>query len=185
MNCSQVLNGIAKDCSGSLGGLQKVYIANKNDIVSITLDSSTTTEISSIEMASGKTFHEYAFRKGNASATSNLTVDESTIGQMVETDITLTFLKQETQKRIEMNALSMGDLAIIALDNDGIYKFYGYDFPVHANGGTGESGAQFTDGSKYTITLHDTSMLWPYNVKVAPATTGDTDYVNIATIVAS
>lgn len=184
MNCSQVLSGIAKDCGGSLGGLQKVYIANRNDIVSITLDSATTTEISSIVMASGKTFHEYAFRKGNANATSNLTVDEATVGQMVESDIVLTFLKQETQKRIEMNALSMGDLAVITLDNDGIYKFYGYNFPVHASAGTGESGSQFTDGSKYTITLHDSSLLWPYNVKVEPSAEGDTDYVNMSTIVA-
>lgn len=182
--CSQILNGIAADCNTSLGGLRKVYIANRNDIVSITLDSETSTEIAGITMASGATFKEYSFRKGNATATSNLTVDDANTGQMVQSDIVLTFLKQETVKRIEMNALSMGDLAIIALDNNGIYKFYGYDFPVKASGGSGESGANFEDGSKYSITLSDTSMLWPYNVKTAPATAEDTDFVDMTQIVA-
>ena len=182
--CSQTLNGIAADCTTSLGGLQKVYIANRNDIVSIALDSGSTTEISNITMASGATFKAYSFRKGNASVTSNLTVDEANVGQVVKSDITLTFLKQETTKRIEMNALSMGDLAVITLDNNGIYKFYGYDFPVHSSSGTGESGANLEDGSKYSIVLSDTSILWPYNIKTAPAVEGDTDYVNIANIVA-
>lgn len=182
--CSQVLNGIAADCATSLGGLKKVYIANRNDIVSITLDSGTTSEISNITMATGTTFKEYSFRTGNANATSNLVVDDANTGEMVESEIVLTFLKQDTTKRIEMNALSKGDLAIITLDNNGIYKFYGYDFPVKRSAGTGESGAQFADGSKYSITLKDQSMLWPYNVKTAPAAEGDTDYVNIDSIVA-
>jgi len=179
MSCTQILNGIQNDCLPSIGGLRVVHIANYSDIADFTI---TDGKITSITMAEGKKFKTYSFRRNTASMTSTLNVD-ATNGTSVSTDVVLSFLKQDTAKRIEISALSIGELAMIVVDGNGTAWFLGKDFPVMASAGGAESGTNFTDGNKYTITLQDNSQDYPYEVKTSPATDGDTDYVNLSSIV--
>lgn len=180
MACTQILNGIQVDCEPSMGGLKVVYIANATDVADFSV---TDGKITSITMATGKTFKTYAFRRNTASMTSTLSVDPAN-GTSVATDVALTFLKQDTQKRIEISALSIGELVMIVQDANGRYWFLGKDMPVMASAGGAESGTTYTDGNHYTITLQDNSKDYPYEVKAEPETEGDTDFVNISDIVA-
>ena len=102
MACVQTLNGISVDCSTSMGGLKMVYIANYSDVTGTTIASG---EVTNIAMGSGAKFHKYYFRRNTASMTSTLNVDV-TNGSTVSTEVVLSFLKQETAKRIEISALS-------------------------------------------------------------------------------
>lgn len=179
MACTQTLNGIAVDCLPAMGGLRVVYIANYADVDSIEIEDG---EVVTITMASGKTFHTYSFRRNTANMTSTLNVD-ITNGNSVNTDVVLSFLKQETAKRLEISALSIGELVVIVEDANGKYWYLGKDMPVMASAGGAESGTVYTDGSRYTITLQDNSMDYPYEVKVAPLSSGDTKYVNIDSII--
>lgn len=181
MSCTQILNGIQVDCEPSMGGLKVVYIANSSDVTDFTVNYG---QITSITMASGKTFKTYSFRRNTASMTSTLTVDPAN-GASVATDVALSFLKQDTQKRIEISALSIGELVLIVQDANGRYWFLGKDMPVMASAGGAESGTTYTDGNRYTITLQDNSKDYPYEVKTTPATEGDTDFVNIDSIVSA
>ena len=52
-----------------------------------------------------------------------------------------------------------------------------------ASAGGAESGTTFTDGNRYTITLQDNSKDYPYEIKTEPETSGDTDFVDINSIV--
>lgn len=178
MACIQTLNGIQVDCEPSMGGLKVVYIANWADVSDYTI---TDGQITSITMADNKKFKTYSFRRNTASMTSTLAVDP-TNGVSVSTDVVLSFLKQDTQKRIEISALSIGELAMIVQDANGRYWYLGKDMPVMASAGTAESGTAYTDGNRYGITLQDNSKDYPYEVKTTPATTGDTDFVNIESI---
>lgn len=180
MSCTQILNGIQVDCEPSMGGLKVVYIANSSDVNDFTV---TDGQITDITMASGKTFKTYSFRRNTASMTSTLSVDPAN-GTSVATDVSLSFLKQDTQKRIEISALSIGELVLMVQDANGRYWFLGKDMPVMASAGGAESGTTYTDGNRYTITLQDNSKDYPYEIKVAPSTEGDTDFVNIQSIVA-
>ncbi len=180
MSCTQILNGIQVDCEPSMGGLKVVYIANSSDVTDFTV---TNGQITNIAMASGKTFKTYSFRRNTASMTSTLSVDPAN-GTSVATDVSLSFLKQDTQKRIEISALSIGELVLMVQDANGRYWFLGKDMPVMASAGGAESGTTYTDGNRYTITLQDNSKDYPYEIKVAPSTEGDTDFVNIQSIVA-
>lgn len=180
MSCTQILNGIQVDCEPSMGGLKVVYIANSYDVADFTV---TDGKITNIDMASGKTFKTYSFRRNTASMTSTLSVDPAN-GTSVATDVSLSFLKQDTQKRIEISALSIGELVLMVQDANGRYWFLGKDMPVMASAGGAESGTTYTDGNRYTITLQDNSKDYPYEIKVAPETESDTDYVNITSIVA-
>lgn len=173
------MNGIQVDCEPSMGGLKVVYIANSADVEDFTV---TDGQITSITMASGKTFKTYSFRRNTASMTSTLSVDAAN-GTSVSTDVSLSFLKQDTAKRIEISALSIGELVLMVQDANGRMWFLGKDMPVMASAGGAESGTTYTDGNRYTITLQDNSKDYPYEIKTAPATEADTDYVNVSSIV--
>jgi len=160
MACSQTLNGITLDCSPSLGGIKMVYIANYDDVAGTTI---TDDAISAISMSGTAKFHKYNFRRNTASMTSTLNVD-ATNGNTVSTDVVLSFLKQETAKRIEIAALSIGELVVVVEDANGKLWYLGKDLPVTASAGGAETGTAFTDGNRYTITLQDNSLSYPYEV---------------------
>ena len=179
MACTQILTGIQVDCEPSMGGLKVVYIANYSDVADFQI---TDGQVTSIAMASGKTFKTYSFRRNTANMTSTLSVDPAN-GVSVATDVALSFLKQDTQKRLEISALSIGELVMIVQDANGRHWFLGKDMPVMASAGGAESGTTYTDGNRYTITLQDNSKDYPYEVKTSPASESDTNYVNIESIV--
>lgn len=181
MSCAnQILGGLAKDCATSMGGIKTVYIANYDDVqevLMLELDPETKEPIvdddgktkpvdviTKITMATDKKFHQYNFRKGTGSMTSNLTIDAANGVNYVTTDLVLSFLKMETTKRIEMSALAVNEISIIVEDCNGVLWYLGYDEAVTATTGTGESGTARGDGNKYSITLQDTSVTFPYEV---------------------
>ena len=161
MPCSQTLAGLAKDCTSNIGGIKNAYIANVDDVDTIT---ETTNKITAITMVSTKKFKQYAFRKGTGSVTSTLNVDPTTGVNFVQTDIVLQFSKMETPKRIELAALSQAELAVIIEDMNGTFWYYGRKEGVTASAGTGQTGTARTDGNYYQITLQDNDETWPLEV---------------------
>lgn len=171
--CIQTLKGITLDCSHSLGGIKTVYIANYNDVTDIKYNASTGSTsgatytgdtITGITMASGTTFKPYQFRKQTGSLTSTLTVDETAGVNYVSTELSLVFTKMETKKRIELSALSIGQLAVIVEDSNGTFWYLGKDDYVSATSGTGQSGVAKGDGNSYNIVLKDESDTYPYEI---------------------
>ena len=158
MSCTQTIAGIARDCSPSMGGIKRAWIANYDDVASVTV---TTNKISGITMQSSKTFKEFAFRKGTSSFTSTLNVDPANGVSYVSTEINLVFSKMETVKRVEVAALAVGELAIIVEDMNGILWYFGKEEPVVASAGDGQSGVARTDRNGYSITLMDNCSTFP------------------------
>ena len=146
-----------------MGGIVTAYIANFDDVSTVTL---TDDKITAITMSSSAKFHRYEFRKGTGSMTSTLNVDPANGVNYVSTDLSLVFNRMETAKRIEVAALALGDLAIIVKDANGVYWYLGKDEPVVSSAGSGETGTARSDGNKYTVTLQDTSLSYPYEILV-------------------
>ena len=173
--CIQTLKGITLDCSHSLGGIKTVYIANYNDVTDIKYNASTGSTsgvtgsttgdtITSITMASGAVFKPYQFRKQTGSMTSTLTVDETAGVNYVSTELSLVFTKMETKKRIELSALSVGQLAVIVEDSNGTFWYLGKDDYVSVSAGGAQTGVAKGDGNNYTLTLRDESDTYPYEI---------------------
>lgn len=174
--CIQTLKGIKLDCSHSLGGIKTVYIANYNDVTDIEYNASsgntgsttgvtfTGDTITGLTMASGATFQPYQFRKQTGSMTSTLTVDETAGVNYVSTELSLVFTKMETAKRIELSALSIGQLAVIVEDSNGTFWYLGKDDYVSVSAGGGQTGTAKGDGNNYTLTLRDESDTYPYEI---------------------
>lgn len=160
--CNQTLAGIPLDCTNSLGGIKTVYIANYSDVSGVTVSGDVITEI---VMSGSAKFYPYQFRKQTGSMTSTLNVDETAGINYVSTELSLVFTKMETAKRIEMAALSIGQLVVIVEDSNGKYWYLGYDDYVSAVSGSGNSGQNKGDSNNYSITLKDESDTFPYEVK--------------------
>lgn len=162
--CNQTLAGIQLDCSNSLGGIKAVYIANYADVDEVTVDEPNG-KITGITMNSGATFKPYRFRKQTGSMTSTLTVDETAGVNYVSTELALVFGKMETTKRLEVAALSKGQLAVIVEDSNGLFWYLGKDDYVSATAGGGNTGTAKGDQNAYTITLKDESATYPYEIE--------------------
>jgi hypothetical protein len=148
--CNQTLAGITLDCSNNKGGIKTVYIANYGDVTGFEENEDV---ITGITMAEGATFKAYQFRKNTGSMTSTLTADETNGLNYVTTEVSLVFTKMDTAKRVEMTALSLGQLAVIVLDSNGIYWYITPDDYASASAGTGETGTAKGDRNAYTLTL--------------------------------
>lgn len=161
--CNQTLNGITLDCSHSLGGIKTAYIANYGDVESVSADTASG-KIVSVTMAASKKFKPYQFRKQTGSMTSTLTVDETAGVNYVSTELSLVFTKMETAKRLELSALSIGQLAVIVEDSNGTFWYLGKDDYVSATAGGAQTGTAKGDGNNYTLTLRDESDTYPFEI---------------------
>lgn len=161
MACNQTLSGLVKDCSPSMGGITEVLLANREDVSSVTAEAGKVTEIT---MASSAKFKKYSFARNTGSMTSTYTIDQASGVRYVTTDLLLQFNRMETAKRVEISALAVNDLVAIVKDANGIYWYLGYDEPVNASAGDGQTGTARGDANRYTITLQDNSKEMPMEV---------------------
>lgn len=161
MSCIQTLSGLAKDCAANMGGIVEVLIANFDDVSEVTI---TTDKVSAITMASSAKFKKYNFAKNTGSLTSTYNIDQASGVKYVTSDLLLQFNRMETTKRVEITALSLGDLAVIVKDANGKYWLLGKDEPVNATAGDGLTGTARADRNGYSITLQDNSLEMPYEV---------------------
>lgn len=178
--CNQTLAGIQLDCTSSMGGIKTVYIANYGDVASIkTDDDGVITEITMATLKNpegepivddkGKEvtakFKPYQFRKQTGSLNSTLNVDETSGLNYVSSELSLVFTRMEFNKRLELVALSKGQLAVIVEDCNGELQYLGEDDYVSANGGGANSGTNKGDQNAYNLTLTAESMEYPRFVK--------------------
>lgn len=158
MPCSctnQTIAGLCKDCEGSLGGIVSVYLSDYQEGI-FTISSGAVSAVDS-----SVTFYEYQFRKNTGSMTSTLNIDPANGVNFVQTDLVMLFSRMETKKRIEMAALSVGQLAGIVKDANGKYYALGVSEPLEASAGDGQTGTARTDGNRYSITLTDNQTSFP------------------------
>lgn len=158
---SYVLKGIARGCRDSIGGLKRVYVsANYDEVIA---GVSVADNVLDVDSSVISKFKPFAFHKNTASITSNLQTSDNA-GNSFSTELAMTFLKQETAKRLELMALFMAETVVVAEDANGKMWLLGLDNPVTATAGTGVTGAVSTDLNGYTITLTDESKELPYEI---------------------
>lgn len=147
-NCtSYTLSGLNAGCKDSVGGVAKVWLADSAS-VEWTKDASTHT----IKPDATSAFKVYNLRKGAASMTSTLTVNDNS-GNYFTSELTMNFLKMETSKRIEVMAMLMGQATGIVKDRNGKYWAIGVDNPLEGSAGTGETGTAASDANQYSVTI--------------------------------
>ena len=170
MECNSItLKGIVRDCNPNMGGIQKVWMILKSDITKVTVgvDSSSDVDmITELTVAEGTgKVNAFEFRKGAASMTSNLQKDDTNGSYFWLTDLVMNFQRMETSKRAAIMALTLAEACAIVQDANGVYWFLGLDEYLAATAGTAETGTAKTDANKYSVTLQDSSLELPYEIK--------------------
>ncbi|MCD7937177.1 MAG: hypothetical protein LUG98_09985 [Tannerellaceae bacterium] len=164
MACNVTLNGIVKDCDGAVGGIRAAWIASA-DAVTVKVEDDLISEVD------GGVFKKFEFRKNTGNFTTTINNDDASGTTYYSTDIVLQFTRQETDKRIEIAALAVGDVVVVVKDANNRYWYFGYDEPVTLSAGTAESGTAKADFNGYNITLSDESTVMPYEISAAFAAT--------------
>lgn len=164
MSCSQVLNGIIRDCLPNQGGVAEIYAIAHENVSEVTVGDNI---ITAITLASDSKFTKYYLPKGTANMVSTPTIDRATGVNYVATDLTIQFNRMSASKHIEVSALLASELAVIVKDANGVYWYLGKDEPVLATGGSGQTGTARTDGNFYQVILQDNSAMMPMEVDAA------------------
>lgn len=159
MSCNQTLNGLANDCSPSMGGIKAIYAANRDEVGEITI---TDGKVSA--MSAKGVFKKYGFARNTGSMSSNYQISLENGTRYVATDVVVVFNRMETAKRVEMAALAQNDLVLIVEDANSKYWLLGKDEPVKATAGDGLTGTARADRNGYSLTLQDNSLELPYEV---------------------
>lgn len=164
MACLQTLNGVSLEC-GNVGGLKEIYLANVEDVASVTVGTIGTTagQITAIGMTGAAKFKKYSFRRGNASMTSTGNRNDQSGTSYQMTEITASFNRMELAKHNEFNAVAKGNLYAIVKDRNDELWFVGYDNYVTASV-TAQSGTASGDANNYSITLSSETNLLPHSV---------------------
>lgn len=161
MACSQTLSGIANDCLSNMGGIVKVYLANREDVSAVTV---TQGKVTAITMANSAKFKGYALKRNTGSMSSNYQVNQENGSTYVQTDLLMVFNRMDTAKRIEVVAMAQGELVAMVEDANGALWYLGKDTPLTLSAGDGLTGTARADRNGYSVTLQDDSLELPHEI---------------------
>lgn len=162
--CSQLLNGIGLSCDHTIGGIKAVYIANFADVASVTEEDGTIIEIA---MKDGAQFRKYQFRRNSASnMSSSRSGDDAAGTHSVTTNIAMTFSLMDTDKRKEMDMLSIAQLICIVEDRNGLLWMpcTPNDDYMSMSAGEASTGSTSSEANQYSVTITGEASHFPYEV---------------------
>lgn len=169
-NTCNTIRGLKLDaCSPNIGGIKNIWLADYvENAATITVgegaeETDKLTDGTVSAFAETVTWKKYEMRKNTASMTS--TLNNSTDGaSYVTTELAMVFSRMEAQKRISIQALAIGQCMAAVEDSNGTMWFLGADAPLTATAGAGETGTAKGDANRYTLTLTDESLGFPYTI---------------------
>lgn len=111
---------------------------------------------------------EYSFRKNTCSAGSEMTVNDNGTHYFTNT-VNMVFAKQDTPKRLNIEAIASGDVAVIYEDGNGKYWLLNPNDEVNLSTATAETGTAVGDANQYTLTLSQNSANMPFEIVGNPS----------------
>lgn len=159
MSCPITLNGIELGCKDSVGGVKRVYILSKDNLLTAPIFD-TDGKINTL-VYDKYDLYEYDFRKQTGMLTSTESQTEANDTHFYTTDLALKFNKLEADKALEIHELAKGELIIVVLDNNGKYWYLGLDNGVTVSASVGMTGTNYGDRNGYEITFQDISKELP------------------------
>lgn len=153
--------GRTNTCTGGTcaGGAGKLYLANANEVSTVT---TTTAGATAITMSStAVNFYEFEFRDFSANFTENVTVDPDTLAKQVEQTFTgIWTCKNKTDRDIIEDMAGQGcGMVAVHVENTGSYWVWGNvevggkKLPARLTAAEGLSGTALTDPNQETITI--------------------------------
>jgi len=162
MSCPITLSGMPLECK-NIGGIKTVYIIDRSKVLNVAIDPITEV-ISGITLSGTTKFSTYEMQPQTSNLSSKTTNSVENNTSFIESTINLVFSKMTATRRLELKALRLGQMAVIVRDNNDVYHYLGYDYPVEMQDSTNQTGTAFGDASGYNVNLIDRSFDEPYTV---------------------
>lgn len=169
MACSsQLISNLEIECGSNKGGIRRVWLAPWQDSVKDDTRVPYMTVQNYSEEGEGKNipyfisnvsglsadWKEFAFKPNTSQFTTTFNRDDANGTQYYTTEISMTFRKMETQKRLAIASLALADVYVVVEDCNGNYWGFGTDGEgAHLSANTGQTGTNKTDSNAYNITL--------------------------------
>lgn len=152
--CNALTGAIAKSCSTNTGGIRKMFIADFENVSTIT-SSGSPAKISAITMSGATKFYEFEFNRNTSSFEEAVTVNLENGTTFFNQTVRLELARRESAKRDAIEKLVAGQkqLMIIVLDSNGLYWLFGQVEGAYATEITGGSGVAKTDKNGYSIAM--------------------------------
>ena len=113
---------------------------------------------------------EFSFRKNTCSAGSEMTVNDNGTYYWTNT-INMLFSKQDSAKRLAIQALASGDCSAIYQDGNGNYWMIGLDNPVNLSSASATTGTSVSDNNQYELAMSEEASVMPVPLLASAAET--------------
>lgn len=138
-------------CKDSVGGLDAIYIINKDDMTTLTYDATNT---DAIESVAGNPFaYKFELRSEQSNFEQTIVSSDDTGTTVFEQTLNITLKSLDIATHKELKLLAWGRPQIIVRDRNDNFFLMGTKFGASVNGGTVTTGAAMGDLSGYTLTL--------------------------------
>lgn len=106
---------------------------------------------------------EYSFRKNTCSASSEMTINDNG-SHYFTNSLNMVFAKQDTNKRLNIEAIASGDCSAIYLDGNGKYWLLNLDAEVTLTTATANTGTAVGDSNQYDLVLSQDAATMPIEI---------------------
>lgn len=195
---SYYLTGITTSCGSNIPSIKKIWVGKfdsaviKHDMASATagdyadvdiqMDGADTpapvvdadglhiiADIKNAALADGADpWVEFQFRKNTCSASSEMTVNDNG-SHYFTNSLNMVFARQDTAKRLNVQALASGDCSAIYQDGNNNYWFIGLDQPVNLTSASANTGTAVGDSNQYDLVLSEDSAIMPIPILASAA----------------
>lgn len=175
MKCTPYqLSSITTSCGSNIPSIKQMWIGNFGSVtptytyVTGVTDADGNQVIESVKglALDGTTpeyWVEYAFRKNTCSASSEMTINDN--GSHYFTNaLNMVFAKQDTNKRLNVEAIASGDCSAIYLDGNGKYWVLNLDAEVTLTTATANTGTAVGDSNQYELVLSQDAATMPIEI---------------------
>ena len=166
MSCSNLTSGLACACDCGMGGIQAIYIAEQDNIVSYTTSTGT---ITGLTMTTATKFYEYCLDQNRNVATfvETLTNDMANGSSYFLQLLDFRLTKREVSKRNNLALLNCKKLAVIITDNNGESYVMGIDKGARLMSIASPTGAAKGDHNGYNVQIQGEEAVAAYSITAA------------------
>lgn len=175
MKCTPYqLSSITTSCGSNIPSIKQMWIGNFGSVtptyayVTGVTDADGNQIIESVtglalDNTTPEYWVEYAFRKNTCSASSEMTINDN--GSHYFTNaLNMVFAKQDTNKRLNVEAIASGDCSAIYLDGNGKYWLMNLDAEVTLTTATANTGTAVGDSNQYELVLSQDAATMPIEI---------------------
>ena len=156
----ELTTGFTRDCSDSTGGIEEIYLINRDDFT-YTLDGSNSSLIATI---STSTWYRYYLKKEVGSIVATTSIDPANGTRFSEGLVAFSINKFDATKTNELKVMILAQLGCIVKDNNGKYWALGFQNFAEGQSLVANTGTAYGDRNGYDIEIMAKEQEPPFEV---------------------